>query len=65
MDTPDFTPELVDTIVEQSDAQSGEYDVRELERIRDRNVVGFLKVLEANNWAADTTIAAHRNQQSE
>ena len=65
MDTPEFTPELVDTIVEQSDAQSGEYDVRELERIRDRNVVGFLKVLEANNWAAGTTIAAHRKQQGE
>ena len=65
MDTPEFTPELVDTIVEQSDAQSGEYDVRELERIRDRNVVGFLKVLEANDWAAGTTIAAHRKQQGE
>ena len=61
MDTPDFTPELVDTIVEQSDAQSGMHDVRELERIRDRNVVGFL---EANNWAAGTTIASHRDSQA-
>ena len=61
MDTPDFTPELVDTIVEQSDAQSGMHDVRNLERIRDRNVVGFLKVLEANEWAAGNAIADHRN----
>lgn len=61
MDTPDFTPELVDTIVEQSDAQSGHHDVRELERIRDRNVVGFLKVLEQNEWAAGKTIAAQRD----
>jgi len=61
MDTPEFTPELVDTIVEQSDAQSGAYDIRELERIRDRNVVGFLKVLEANNWAAGKTVAAQRS----
>jgi len=60
MDTPDFTPELVDKIVEQSDDQSGHYDVRELERIRDRNVVGFLKVLESNNWAAGKTIASQR-----
>ncbi len=60
MDTPDFTPELVDRIVEQSDAQSGQYDVRELERIRDRNVAGFLKVLEANRWAAGTTLAEQR-----
>ncbi len=60
MDTPEYTDELVDTIVTQSDEQSGAYDVRELERIRDQNVVGFLKVLEANEWAAGTTIAAHR-----
>jgi len=60
MDTPDFTPELVDKLVEQSDAQSGIHSIRELERIRDRNVVGFLKVLEANRWGAGKTIANHR-----
>ena len=65
MDTPDFTPELVDKIVTQSDAQSGHHDVRELERIRDRNVVGFLKVLEENNWAAGTTIGEQRERASE
>ena len=62
MDTPDFTPELVDTLVEQSDAQSGEHSIRDLERTRDQNVVGFLKVLEANNWGAGTTISEHRNR---
>lgn len=60
MDTPEYTPELVDTIVEQSNAQSGMHDVRELERIRDRNVVGFLKVLETNEWGAGNAIADHR-----
>ena len=60
MDTPDFTPELVDTIVEQSDDQSGAHTIRELERVRDRNLVGFLKVLEGNRWAAGNTIADHR-----
>ncbi len=60
MDTPDFTPELVDKLVEQSDAQSGHHDIRDLERIRDKNVVGFLKVLEANQWAAGTVIAEQR-----
>lgn len=60
MDTPDFTPELVDTIVAQSDEQSGEYDVRELERIRDKNLVGFLKVLEQNEWGAGRTISDQR-----
>ena len=60
MDTPEYTDELVDTIVEQSDEQSGMHDVRELERIRDRNVVGFLKVLETNEWGAGNAIAKHR-----
>ncbi|MGH1487817.1 MAG: 3-hydroxyacyl-CoA dehydrogenase NAD-binding domain-containing protein [Acidimicrobiales bacterium] len=60
MDTPDFTPELVDTIVSQSDAHSGMHTVRELEAIRDQNIVGFLKVLEGNEWGAGTTIAAQR-----
>ncbi len=60
MDTPDFTPELVDKIVEQSDEQSGMYSIRDLERTRDQNLVGILKVLEGNEWGAGTTIAAHR-----
>lgn len=64
MDTPEFTPELVDKIVTQSDDQSGHLDVRELERIRDRNVVGFLKVLESADWGAGTAIAAQRGRQA-
>ncbi len=60
-DTPPFTAELVDKIVEQSDAQSGSHDLRELERIRDRNIVGFLQVLERNRWSAGNTVAAHRS----
>lgn len=63
MDTPDFTPELVDKLVDQSDAQSGAHSIDDLERTRDQNVVGFLKVLEANNWGAGTTIAQHRQAQ--
>lgn len=65
MDTPEFTPELVDRIVEQSDAQSGHHSLRELEAVRDRNLVGFLKVLEANRWAAGTTIARQRSEAGE
>ncbi len=54
-DVPDLSDELVDTLVAQSDAQSGQYTPRELERIRDRNLVGILKALEANDWAAGRT----------
>jgi carnitine 3-dehydrogenase len=60
MDTPEFTPELVDKIVDQSDAQSGHHELQELERIRDRNIAGFLKVLEQHRWGAGNTLAATR-----
>ena len=60
MDVPELTDELVDRIEEQSDAQSGMHSVRELERIRDRNLVGILRSLEANDWGAGTTLAEQR-----
>jgi carnitine 3-dehydrogenase len=59
-DTPDFTTELVDTIVAQSDDQAQGRTTAELERIRDTNLVGFLKVLEAEDWGAGRTLADHR-----
>jgi len=62
MDTPEFTPELVDALVEQSDAQSGMHSIRELERIRDQNIVGFLKVLETNEWGSGNVISAQRSE---
>ena len=60
MDTPELTEELIDTIAAQSDDQSGAYEVRELERIRDANVAAILLALERNKWGAGRTIAALR-----
>ena len=60
MDTPELSDELIDTIATQSDAQSGAYDVRQLERIRDANVAAILLALEQNDWGAGRTIAALR-----
>ncbi|MGA0418132.1 MAG: hypothetical protein ACO3O1_10845 [Ilumatobacteraceae bacterium] len=37
------------------------HSIRELERIRDRNLVGFLKVLESNEWGAGTSVRALRD----
>jgi carnitine 3-dehydrogenase len=51
-DVPEFTDELVDLIAGQSDAQSGHHTIRELERIRDANLVGFLRVLKDRDWGA-------------
>ncbi len=61
MDVPELTDELIDTIATQSDAQSGAHDIRELERIRDRNLVGILHSLETNDWGAGRTIASMRS----
>ena len=64
-DVPELSDELVDTLVSQSDAQSGQYTTRELERVRDRNLVGILKALEANHWAAGKTLARQRARMSD
>ncbi|MEQ6248548.1 carnitine 3-dehydrogenase [Sulfitobacter sp. HNIBRBA3233] len=52
MDVPEFTEELVDLIAGQSDAQSGAYSIRALERIRDNNLVAMMRGLKAQNWGA-------------
>jgi len=52
MDVPDYTEELVDLIASQSEEQSGHYSIRELERIRDNNLVGILRGLAQENWGA-------------
>ena len=64
MDVPELTDELIDTIAEQSDEQSGHYGVRELEQIRDRNLAAMLLALEANDWGAGRTVARMRTQLS-
>lgn len=62
MDVPELTDELIDTIASQSDQQSGHLEVRELERIRDRNVAAMLLALERNDWGAGRTIADMRRR---
>lgn len=59
MDVPEFNDELVDLIAGQSDAQSGQYTIRELERIRDSNLIGFLRVLKDRNWGAGKVLKDH------
>jgi len=59
MDVPELTDELIDTIADQSDAQSGAHSIRELERIRDTNLVGMMRSLKAQDWGAGALTAAH------
>ncbi|MDA3889544.1 MAG: carnitine 3-dehydrogenase [Allgaiera sp.] len=66
MDVPEFNDELVELIAGQSDAQSGQHSIRELERIRDSNLVGFLRVLKDRNWGAGKVLRDHdRARQSQ
>lgn len=57
MDVPEYNDELVDLIAGQSDAQSGHLDIRELERIRDDNLVAIMQALKANEWGAGLVLA--------
>ncbi|KUJ80607.1 3-hydroxyacyl-CoA dehydrogenase [Ruegeria marisrubri] len=59
MDVPEFTDELVDMIADQSDAQSGRYSIRELERIRDNNLVGMMRALKHQDWGAGAVLNQH------
>jgi carnitine 3-dehydrogenase len=59
MDVPEFNDELVDLIAGQSDAQSGHHTIRELERIRDSNLIGFLRALKDRNWGAGKVLLEH------
>jgi len=56
MDVPELTPELVDKIAEQSDAQAAGLSIRALERIRDDNLVAIMDALSKQNngkgWGA-------------
>jgi carnitine 3-dehydrogenase len=59
MDVPELTDELVDKIARQSDAQSGHMTIRELERLRDTNLVGIMRALKQTGSGAGGTINDH------
>lgn len=63
MDVPDLTDELVDQIAGQSDAQSGAHTIRELERIRDNNLVTILRGLKAQDYGAGALLNAQDARQ--
>ena len=59
MDVPELDDALVDAIASQSDAQSGDRSIRELERERDDNLVAILRALKAQGRAAGQVVADH------
>lgn len=59
MDVPEYNDELVDLIAGQSDEQSGHHTIRELERIRDDNLISIQQALKANEWGAGLVLAEY------
>lgn len=62
MDVPEYNDELVELIADQSDRQSGHLSIRELERIRDDNLVAIQQALKANEWGAGLVLADYEKQ---
>jgi len=56
MDVPEYNDELVDLIASQSDEQSGKWSIRDLEKIRDDNLVAIMEALgkaeKGKGWGA-------------
>ncbi len=59
MDVPDLTDDFVEMVGDQCDAQSHPRSPRDLEKLRDANLVGIIRSLRAANWGAGATVRAH------
>lgn len=61
-EVPEFDDALVDLIAGQSDAQSGHIPIRQLERIRDDNLIAIQKALQGTGWGAGALLAEHETR---
>ncbi|MEL6997141.1 MAG: carnitine 3-dehydrogenase [Pseudomonadota bacterium] len=59
MDVPDLTDDFVEMVGDQCDAQSGNFGPRDLESIRDDNLIAIMQALKVNDWGAGKTLAAY------
>ncbi len=67
-DVPELDDALVDTIAEQSDRQAAGRSTRELERVRDDNLIGILEALERcgpAGWGAGALLSEARQRMRE
>jgi carnitine 3-dehydrogenase len=58
-DVPELTPELIDKVAAQSDAQAGGLSPRDLEQLRDDNLIAILQALRAQRYAAGEVLREH------
>jgi carnitine 3-dehydrogenase len=59
MDVPELTEELIDRIAAQSDSQADGLSIRELERLRDDNLVALLQALRSQRYGAGEVLHEH------
>ncbi|GAB4297215.1 MAG: carnitine 3-dehydrogenase [Roseovarius sp.] len=52
MDVPELTEDFIDKVGDQCEAQAGGLSPRDLERIRDDNLVGIIRALKQRDWGA-------------
>lgn len=62
MEVPELTDEFVNEIGDQCEAQAGSLTPRDLESIRDDNLIAILHALKDNNWGAGKTLATYEKQ---
>mgnify|MGYP006087134007 CR=1 FL=1 len=62
MDVPELNEELIEKIVTQSDTQSGMHSIRELERIRDDNLVAIMQGLKLHDWGAGALLKEYEER---
>jgi carnitine 3-dehydrogenase len=58
-DVPELDDALSRLIAAQSDEQAAGRSIRDLERIRDGNLVGILRALKDRDWGAGRVLKAH------
>ncbi|QGX99380.1 carnitine 3-dehydrogenase [Roseovarius faecimaris] len=61
MDVPELTDDFVNKVGGQCETQAGDLGPRDLERIRDDNLIGIIRSLKQNNWGAGAVARAHSN----
>lgn len=59
MDVPELTDEFVEMVGAQCDAQSGDLAPRDLEILRDNNLVSIMRALKTQNWGAGKVLNEH------
>lgn len=62
MDTPEMTDELIELIADQVEQQANGLNYRQLEQIRDDNLVAIMQALRKNSWGAGQTLEAYEQR---